>query len=61
MSQFLYQGRGGGPRPTKAQTDSLVVPDTAQEMVQYWLPAAPQLGVEKRLDFAPMVWLLPWK
>ena len=48
-------------RPTKAPTDLLVVPDTAQEMVQCWLPAAPQGGVQARLDFAPMVWLLPWK
>ena len=48
------------PRPTKAQADLLVVPDTAQEMVQYWLPAAPQVGAQMRLDFAPVVWLLPW-
>ena len=48
------------PRPTKAKADLLVVPDTAWEAVQYWLPAAPQVGVQTRLDFTPKVWLLLW-
>ena len=61
MFQFRYQGRTEALRPTEVQTDSLVVPDTAQEMVQYWLPAAPQVGVQVRLDFTPMVQLWPWK
>ena len=33
------------PRPTKVQTDLPVVPDTAWETVQYWLPTAPWASI----------------
>ena len=48
-------------RPTQAQIDSLVVPDTPGKWCSIGCLLLPQVRVQVRLNFTPMVWVLPWK